>query len=86
MMVACLDGVQTRVVACQTCSNHVHEECFKTWAMQKQSLHQGVTCVYCRSAWPESDPASGTAGSDGNYTNLLAVSLVIFPSLVFCWD
>ncbi len=67
--------LQTRVVTCETCGNHVHEECFKAWATQKRSSHQSVTCVYCRSAWSDPVTAAADASAEG-YINLKNLSAV----------
>ncbi|KAK9916899.1 hypothetical protein WJX75_008503 [Coccomyxa subellipsoidea] len=63
---------QTRVVTCDTCGNHAHEECFRKWTAQRKSAHQSVTCVYCRAPWPEAPAAAG--GDSGAYINLKALS------------
>ena len=42
--------LQTRVMSCGVCKNHVHESCFAEWRKQKKSSNQEVTCVYCRCA------------------------------------
>ncbi|CAL5225254.1 g8046 [Coccomyxa viridis] len=63
--------LQTRVVACGTCKNYVHESCFAEWKKQKKTLHQDVTCVYCRNPWQDSS-ASGVL--DGEYMNLKHLS------------
>ncbi|EIE26733.1 hypothetical protein COCSUDRAFT_59250 [Coccomyxa subellipsoidea C-169] len=75
----CFDDLQpggttpaTRVVTCDTCGNHAHEECFRKWTAQKKAAHQSVTCVYCRAPWPEPPAAAGT--DSGAYINLKALS------------
>lgn len=47
----CLDemGKEGKLVACGTCRNAVHEECFVRWRRSKVS---GATrCVICRARW-----------------------------------
>ncbi|KAK7290234.1 hypothetical protein RIF29_04508 [Crotalaria pallida] len=49
----CLDEFEEedKVVACDVCKNHIHEECYRGW--KRKCLGRGidVTCVLCRAAW-----------------------------------
>lgn len=62
----CLEemGRQEKVVACATCRNVVHEECFLSW--KRSCRRRSATCVICRARW-----RSGGDDSD-KYLNLSA--------------
>lgn len=47
----CLDemGKQDRVVACGTCRNPIHEECFLKW--KRSARKKPAHCVMCRARW-----------------------------------
>lgn len=47
----CLEemGKQESVVACGTCRNVIHEECWMTW--KRSRGRRSVVCVICRSRW-----------------------------------
>ncbi|XP_023521856.1 uncharacterized protein LOC111785706 [Cucurbita pepo subsp. pepo] len=49
----CLDDMKKndRVVACSTCRNLVHEDCFSRWKRSKG--RRRVSCVVCRARWKE---------------------------------
>lgn len=42
-------GDLSRVVACGTCRNPLHEECLMTW--KRTQRRRSFTCVICRSRW-----------------------------------
>lgn len=42
-----------RTCSCATCGNHAHATCFDSWAAAKQRGGGPVTCVWCRSPWPD---------------------------------
>ncbi|KAL2237036.1 UNVERIFIED_CONTAM: hypothetical protein Sindi_0895300 [Sesamum indicum] len=47
----CLEymGRDERVVACNTCKNVIHEECFLAW--KRNCRRRSATCVLCRARW-----------------------------------
>ncbi|CAA0838519.1 SWIM zinc finger family protein / mitogen-activated protein kinase kinase kinase (MAPKKK)-related [Striga hermonthica] len=47
----CLEemGREDRVVACGTCRNVIHEECFLSW--KRSCRRRSATCVLCRARW-----------------------------------
>ncbi|KAK4419941.1 hypothetical protein Salat_2407000 [Sesamum alatum] len=47
----CLEcmGREERVVACNTCKNVIHEECFLAW--KRSCRRRSATCVLCRARW-----------------------------------
>lgn len=49
----CLDDMKKkdRVVACSTCRNLVHEDCFSRWKRSKG--RRNVSCVVCRARWKD---------------------------------
>ncbi|XP_038885291.1 uncharacterized protein LOC120075728 [Benincasa hispida] len=49
----CLDDMKKkdRVVACSTCRNLVHEDCFSRWKRSKG--RRSVSCVVCRARWKD---------------------------------
>ncbi|XP_022131540.1 uncharacterized protein LOC111004703 [Momordica charantia] len=63
----CLDEMKKddsdRVVACMTCRNVVHEDCFLRWKRSKG--RRSVSCVVCRARWRD------TSGQE-KYLNLSA--------------
>ncbi|XP_010249556.1 PREDICTED: uncharacterized protein LOC104592084 [Nelumbo nucifera] len=49
----CLEemGIEDRLVACGTCRNPLHEECFHTW--KRSRGRRAANCVICRARWRE---------------------------------
>lgn len=47
----CLEdlGRVDKVVACGTCKNVIHEQCFLAW--KKSCRRRSATCVLCRARW-----------------------------------
>lgn len=47
----CLEEMrrEEKVVACGTCRNVVHEECFLSW--KRSCRRRSATCVLCRARW-----------------------------------
>lgn len=47
----CLEGMarEEKVVACGTCKNVLHEECFLAW--KRSCRRRSATCVLCRARW-----------------------------------
>ncbi|KAI3468198.1 hypothetical protein Pfo_024861 [Paulownia fortunei] len=47
----CLEDMrrEDKVVACGTCKNVIHEECFLTW--KRSCRRRSATCVLCRARW-----------------------------------
>ncbi|KAL8522092.1 hypothetical protein ACS0TY_012298 [Phlomoides rotata] len=47
----CLEdmGREEKVVACGTCKNVIHEECFLSW--KRSCRRRSATCVLCRARW-----------------------------------
>ncbi|KAF8340340.1 uncharacterized protein EI90DRAFT_3279067 [Cantharellus anzutake] len=66
------------LVWCDTCQNAVHKECFGQWSATAQSSGSKLTCVYCRTPWPESTAAGtskeGIDACEGVYMNLAGVA------------
>ncbi|XP_004148392.1 mitogen-activated protein kinase kinase kinase 1 [Cucumis sativus] len=62
----CLDDMKKkdRVVACSTCRNLVHEDCFTRWKRSKG--RRNVSCVVCRARWKD------TKDEQQKYLNLSA--------------
>ncbi|KAL2548420.1 SWIM zinc finger family protein/mitogen-activated protein kinase kinase kinase (MAPKKK)-related [Forsythia ovata] len=50
----CLEemGKEDKVVACGTCRNIIHEECFLAWK-RSGGRRKSATCVLCRARWRE---------------------------------
>ncbi|XP_023002495.1 LOW QUALITY PROTEIN: mitogen-activated protein kinase kinase kinase 1 [Cucurbita maxima] len=50
----CLDDLKDdRVVACTTCRNLVHEDCFSRWKRSKG--RRNISCVVCRARWKDTN-------------------------------
>ncbi|GAB4837206.1 hypothetical protein Ancab_002112 [Ancistrocladus abbreviatus] len=51
MCPVCLEemGRGDKVVACGTCRNPIHEQCFKIW--KRSQVRRSVSCVICRARW-----------------------------------
>nr|GAT50740.1 predicted protein [Mycena chlorophos] len=80
----CYDGMhnvpETQLVFCETCGNAVHKECFGQWQNTSLTQNKPLTCIYCRSKWPQ--PSGGASGSGAGgraavnegYVNLAGVA------------
>ncbi|KAH8829453.1 hypothetical protein DL96DRAFT_1598170 [Flagelloscypha sp. PMI_526] len=73
------DDCPSELVFCEiSCGKPLHKECFGQWKQTQRSRGATVTCVWCRSNWPEaSSPGSvsrdGASYSEG-YLNLGAAA------------
>ncbi|KAF8322452.1 hypothetical protein DL93DRAFT_2151694 [Clavulina sp. PMI_390] len=69
-----MEELEKILVWCDTCSKAIHNECFGQWSNTARKSGQQVTCVYCRSPWPEASTANTIASastSKGGYLNLM---------------
>ncbi|KAK6161890.1 hypothetical protein DH2020_001731 [Rehmannia glutinosa] len=61
-----MGGGEDKVVACGSCKNVIHEECFLAW--KRSCRRRSATCVLCRARW-----RNGGGGDDQEkYLNLSA--------------
>lgn len=53
----CLDEMkkEEKIVACGTCRNPIHEQCFVKWKGSKINSNRMASCVMCRAPWKDED-------------------------------
>jgi len=72
-----MSELEKLLVWCDTCQNAVHKECFNQWSATAKRSGSKLTCVYCRTAWPEGSIAGsskGVVGVSGGYMNLAGLA------------
>jgi len=62
------------LVWCDTCQNAVHQECFNQWSATSKRSGSKLTCVYCRTTWPEGSIAGPSKGTSEGYMNFAGLA------------
>merc|ERR1719233_2575562 len=64
------ESQRSKVDFCKECGNNIHKDCLANWKRGCKNQGNPVTCVYCRSPWPETGNPKGRTKKRGRYHNL----------------